>query len=306
MIGIIEFSDTVHFPMEGVAVCSCKNFNSVPGETKVSHYKHDFNFRQSKLKDSPRGEKSSEDSKDSKNQDEHNNGNEKTRSLTHKTAGVNITVSIRDEKDGKDEGSGGEKSGAAGGDEKDKNDKDKKRNRRFTKKPAFILTDIIITVILVVGGIILWLILRQFISTDDAYIDGNFTQVSPQISALTLALHINDNQFVHKGNLLIELDPTDYEVALAQARAQVFSALGKLAQARAQIETAKAPVIQVAAEVDAAQVQFDNATRDLERYKNVDPRARSQQQLDNALMTQKTRRRNWNRRRRKKFRRMRT
>jgi membrane fusion protein (multidrug efflux system) len=222
-----------------------------------------------------------------------------SKTLTHKTAGVTVTVSIRDDKKGeggknesadekKSEGEeGGEKDKQGGKDDKGKKGDEKNKKPPIYKKPAFIITAIIIAVVLVVGGIILWLILRQFVSTNDAYIDGHVTQVSPQISALTLALHIDDNQLVHKGDLLIELDPTDYQVALEQAQAQVISAQGKLAQAESQIDTARAAVTQSAAEVDAAQVQLDNATRDLERYQNVDARARSQQQLDNALTNQK-------------------
>jgi membrane fusion protein (multidrug efflux system) len=219
------------------------------------------------------------DSGSSNDPSEQKDGGENSKALTHKTAGVTITVSIKDDKKGE-----GEKDTQ---DDKGKKGDDKNKKPPIYKRPAFIITAIIVLVVLIVGGIILWLVLRQFVSTNDAYIDGHVTQVSPQISALTLALHIEDNQFVHKGDLLIELDPTDYQVALEQAQAQVFSTQGKLAQAIAQIETAKASVTQALAEVDAAQVQFDNATRDLERYQNVDARARSQQQLDNALMNQK-------------------
>jgi membrane fusion protein (multidrug efflux system) len=142
-------------------------------------------------------------------------------------------------------------------------------------------------VLLIAGGIIFWLIARQYVSTDDAYIDGHISQVSSQISAQTIALHVDDNQIVHKGDLLIELDPTDYQVALEQARAQVSAAQGQLAQARAQIGTARASVVQAAAGVDAAQMQLDNATRDLKRYQDVDERARSRQQLDNASTAQR-------------------
>jgi membrane fusion protein (multidrug efflux system) len=214
-------------------------------------------------------------------------GQKNSKSLTYQTAGVAITVSIRDEKKGE-----GEQPGKTPDDDKksegdDKKGDDKKKKPPLYKKPAFIITAIIVTIVLIIGGIILWLILRQFVSTDDAYIDGHVMQVSPQISALTLALHIDDNQLVHKGDLLIELDPTDYQVALEQAQAQVFSAQGRLAQAQAQIGTAQAAVIQAVAQVDAAQVQFENAARDLKRYQNVDARARSQQQLDNALTAQK-------------------
>jgi membrane fusion protein (multidrug efflux system) len=155
------------------------------------------------------------------------------------------------------------------------------------KKPVFIITAAIVLVVLIVVAIVVWLIVRQYVSTDDAYIDGNITQISPQISAQTVALHIDDNQFVHKGDLLIELDPTDYQVALDQTAAQVVAAQGQLAQAEAQIDTAKASVTEAIAAVDAAQVQFDNFSRDLKRYQEVDERARSKQQLDNAATTQK-------------------
>jgi membrane fusion protein (multidrug efflux system) len=140
---------------------------------------------------------------------------------------------------------------------------------------------------LIVGAIVLWLILRQFVSTDDAYIDGHVVQISPQIAAQVLTLHVDDNQLVHRGELLVELDPTDYQVALDQAVAQIAAAQGRLEQAQAQVGSAEASVTQAVAEVAAAQTSFDNATRDLHRYQDVDERARSRQQLDNALTAQK-------------------
>jgi len=172
------------------------------------------------------------------------------------------------------------------GDNKAKDEK-KDEKEKARKKKKFIIITCIVLVVLLIVGIILWLILRQYVSTDDAYIDGHVTQVSPRASAQVLALHIRDNQLVHQGDLLVELDPTDYQVALDQAKAQVASSQGRVAQAEAQIETATASVAQAAAEVDAAQVQFDNATHDLKRYEEVDARARSSQQLDNARTAQK-------------------
>jgi membrane fusion protein (multidrug efflux system) len=116
-------------------------------------------------------------------------------------------------------------------------------------------------------------------------VDGHVVQISPQVAAQVLVLHIDDNQFVRKGDLLVELDPTDYNVALAQAQAQEAQAQGRLEQARAQIEAAKASVPQALAQQDSAQASLDNATIDYERYKHVDERARSKQQLDNAGTT---------------------
>ena len=161
------------------------------------------------------------------------------------------------------------------------------------KPPAYKRRAVLITVgvVLLVGigaAVLYWLHARHYESTDDAYIDGDVAQISPRVAAQVLALHINDNMFVHKGDLLIELDPTDYQVALEQAKAQAGSAAGKLDQARAQVGSARAAVTQAEAEIEAARVALENSTRELDRLQNVDERARSQQQLDNAIAAQRT------------------
>ncbi|HTR41921.1 MAG TPA: HlyD family secretion protein [Pseudomonadales bacterium] len=171
--------------------------------------------------------------------------------------------------------------------EKKPEKEEKPKKPPLYKRRGFLPAVIIIAVILIVGGLIFWLIARQYVSTDDAYIDGHVTQISARVSAPVVAMHIVDNQFVHAGDLLIEIDPTTYQVAIDQAKAQVISSEGKLAQAQAQIGTAKAQVIQADAQMDAAQVRFENADKDLKRYQDVDERARSRQQLDNADTTQK-------------------
>jgi membrane fusion protein (multidrug efflux system) len=177
--------------------------------------------------------------------------------------------------------------GGKGREKPDKGEQGQDKNKPpVYKRRAFIIASIA-AILLLIGGIIVWLVLRQYVSTDDAYIDGHVTQVSPRVSAQVLSLHVQDNELVRQGDLLVELDPTDYQVALEQAVAQVASSQGRLTQARAQIETAKADVAQAAATVDAAQVQLDNATRDLKRYEEVDERARSREQLDNAETVQK-------------------
>jgi membrane fusion protein (multidrug efflux system) len=68
----------------------------------------------------------------------------------------------------------------------------------------------------------------------------------------------------------------------------VAASQGRLEQAQAQIASAQAAVVQSSAEVESAQVSFDNATADSRRYKEVDERARTQQQLDNATTAQKS------------------
>ncbi|HEX3797123.1 MAG TPA: efflux RND transporter periplasmic adaptor subunit [Verrucomicrobiae bacterium] len=221
-----------------------------------------------------------------------------------------VTVTISTKEKGKDDGdkADGKDSDKKSDDNEDKNendeDKDKKSDGKdkksedqddqsgkrkkppLYKRPAFIITAAIILVLLLVGGIILWLILRQYVSTDDAYIDTHVVQISPQVSARVQALYIDDNQLVHKGDLVIQLDPIDYQVALQQTQAQVIAARGRVDQGHAQIEAAKTAVPEALAREKSAQAQLDNATKDLHRFQSVDERARSKQQLDNAATAQ--------------------
>jgi len=184
-----------------------------------------------------------------------------------------------EKKDGKDEGKKGEKDGI--------DDEEKEKKPPIYKRPRFLIITSIVLLVLIIGGIIFWLIARQYVSTDDAYIDGHVSQVSAQVSAQVKALHIDDNQFVHGGDLLIELDPTDYQVTLEQAQAQVVSSQGHLAQAEAQTNSANAAVVQANAAVDAAAVNLENASRDLKRFRDMCPAARSQEQLDDTEAAQK-------------------
>src|ERR1700733_194686 len=157
----------------------------------------------------------------------------------------------------------------------------------FYRRPAFHIFFIVVC-LLAVGGVIYWLHARHFEDTDDAFIEGHVVPISPQIPALVATVHINDNEFVHKGDLLIELDSTDYRAALAQAQGAEASAKGKLEQARTGVAAAMSSVAQATAQLDAAQVNFDIANRDLQRYQGLDERAKSQQQLDTATAAQKT------------------
>jgi membrane fusion protein (multidrug efflux system) len=159
--------------------------------------------------------------------------------------------------------------------------------RPFYRNSAFRIFFVVVCVLAVLGAIY-WLHARHFEDTDDAYIDGHVIPISPQISALVAAVHVDDNQVVRKGDLLIELDPTDYRAALAQAQGSEASAKGKLEQARAGVAAAQSAVAQANAELDAAQVNYDISNRDLQRYQGLDERAKSQQQLDTATAAQKT------------------
>jgi membrane fusion protein (multidrug efflux system) len=125
-------------------------------------------------------------------------------------------------------------------------------------------------------------------ATDDAFIDGHVIAITPQVSGLVAAVHFDDNQTVHKGDLLVELDPTDYQVALNQSRGAEASAQGRLEQARAGVDTAASAVAEAVAAVHSAQATFENADRELKRQQGLEARARSQKDLDGAVANRKT------------------
>jgi membrane fusion protein, multidrug efflux system len=79
-------------------------------------------------------------------------------------------------------------------------------------------------VVVLVGGIFLWHYFSGFESTDDAQVDVHLYPVSARISGYVQAVHVGDNQYVQEGATLVEIDPKDYQVALARAQANLENA----------------------------------------------------------------------------------
>jgi membrane fusion protein, multidrug efflux system len=168
---------------------------------------------------------------------------------------------------------------------------------------------IVASLLIVIAVFFLWRYLASYESTDDAQVDGHVNSVSARVSGHVLSLNVQDNQYVEKGTVLVEIDPADYEVAVAQARAEyadaeaqasvaginvpitnvntssqvsgaqagVTGAQAGIAAARQQLDAAKAQI----AEADANNTKAQN---DLVRYKLlIDKQEISQQQYDQAV-----------------------
>lgn len=190
--------------------------------------------------------------------------------------------SEEDDKDEDDDKSDkDEKKGKDGG-------KNKKKKKPLYKRPVAMTVLILIVLLLAIAILLYWIHSKHYESTDDAFIEGHAIAISPKVSAIVDKVHIDDNYLVKKGDLLIELDPRDYQAALAQAQGNFMGAQGRLEEAKAQIDVGKAQVGQAQAQVAVQQANADNAQRDLQRYLNLDERARSRQQLDNASAAAKS------------------
>ena len=107
----------------------------------------------------------------------------------------------------------------------------------------------------VVGGW-LWRYYAVRESTDDAQIDGHINPVAARVGGIVIAVHVDDNQSVAAGTLLVEIDPRDYEVALERARAELAAAE---AAARAAHIAVPVTTITTSSQVSGAQASLQNA-----------------------------------------------
>src|SRR3981081_2404021 len=142
------------------------------------------------------------------------------------------------------------------------NPKPKRSRRRL-----FILFGL--GVLLLAGGTCWCMNSGGYETTDEAAIEGHVIQVSPKLSAHVRAVYFDDNYQVKKGDLLIELDPRDYEVALASSVANLASTQSKLTEAEAQQNVAQAGLGQVKADLESAQATADNARAALGRNEHL-------------------------------------
>src|SRR6478672_3176306 len=90
------------------------------------------------------------------------------------------------------------------------------------RRRSFLIAFTLILLIVGVGYGIYWFVFaRHYENTDDAYVAGNVVQVTPQVGGTVIAIHADDTERVEMGKPLVELDPADAKVALAQAEAQL-------------------------------------------------------------------------------------
>jgi membrane fusion protein (multidrug efflux system) len=87
------------------------------------------------------------------------------------------------------------------------------------------------------GGVCCYRFIAPYESADDAAIEGQVRPVAAQVSGRVERLLVRDNQEVKKGDLLLEIDPREYEVELSQADARLTGAYARLGQAAAQFAT---------------------------------------------------------------------
>jgi membrane fusion protein, multidrug efflux system len=94
---------------------------------------------------------------------------------------------------------------------------------------------IVVLLAAAIGGYFVWLDLQKTETTDDAEIDGNVVAISPRVTGHVTDVLVEDDQIVKKGDVLVKLDPKDYEVAVARVRADLNDALASLETSRSDV-----------------------------------------------------------------------
>ena len=178
-----------------------------------------------------------------------------------------------------------------------------------TASPGFRIALVIAVIVLLVVGLFIYRYVTSYESTDDAQVDGHVNSISARISGHVVKLNVQDNQFVQAGTVLVEIDPTDYQVALDRAKADFedaralaiaagvdvpitsVSTSSQLSSAQAETDSARAGIQAARQQSEAAKAQLQQAEannvkaqNDLGRYRQlVDKQEISQQQYDQAV-----------------------
>ena len=144
--------------------------------------------------------------------------------------------------------------------------------RSRSRVVALSLVLLVVAAVGLAWGAHWYLVGQYFIETDDAYVQGNIIQITPQVSGTTTAVLADDTQYVEAGQALVRLDPADASVALEQAKAQLAQTVREVRVTYANngtlaagIEARLADVKRYQADAQRARADLDRAQADLKR-----------------------------------------
>jgi membrane fusion protein (multidrug efflux system) len=130
----------------------------------------------------------------------------------------------------------------------------------------------IVAIVVVLGlsyGGYTWYEDRAEESTDNAYVQGNVVQITPQIGGTVSAIQADDTDFVKSGQTVVQLDTADAQVALQTAQAQLAQAVRQVRSLYANNTTLEAQITLHEADVTKAQIEVNRASDDLARRQSL-------------------------------------
>ncbi len=134
----------------------------------------------------------------------------------------------------------------------------------------------VFAVFVVFGAIVLYFYLgykATHITTDDAFIDGHIHTIAPKIQGSVKEVFVDDNQLVKKGDLLVEIDPADYEARVDETSSSLGAEKAKIAEIAARVEAAKQQLAELRAGVETARAGLELQEADLAQAERDERRA---------------------------------
>ena len=138
-----------------------------------------------------------------------------------------------------------------------------------TRKKALTALAAVVVVCSLGWSVYEYLVASHYESTDNAYVQGNVIQITPQIGGTVLAIMADDTDFVKAGQPLVQLDPADAKVALDQAEAALAQAVRQARTLYANNGTLSAQIMLRDADVAKAQSEIARANDDLNRRQSL-------------------------------------
>lgn len=138
------------------------------------------------------------------------------------------------------------------------------------------------------GGLYWFTYGQYFESTDNAYLHGDVTSISPKVSGFISKSYISDNQFVKQGDLLIEIDGRDYQTALDQANAHITVVRASVQNLVAKQTLQHSLIKQAQSRVDSAQADYELSLQQIDRFRSLlKKKYTSQDEVDGIQAKQK-------------------
>ncbi len=132
---------------------------------------------------------------------------------------------------------------------------------------------------------------KIFPSTDNAYVDANVINISAKVGGYVEKVFVQNNQFVHKGDKLVQIEQEDYRLQVAKSSTSIIQAQGQLAVANEQVSVAKSNLTKAKASLATASAMADRYTslydqdagslQDAQKY--INQKVQAQKGVDQAL-----------------------
>jgi len=144
-----------------------------------------------------------------------------------------------------------------------KTEKDKKPASRNNNNGGRKITGIIILLIILTAGgtagYYYWKYLSTNIITDNAYVKGHLFTISSRIDGTVKEIYVRDNMPVKQGDILVKIDPADYEVTIEKNRAALEVAKQEIKRRYAAVESAKAQIEYSKSKLELSKIELNRA-----------------------------------------------